>query len=44
MKFDVKTITLILSLLLNALGGTGVVHPVVGGVECPPAPSGTPAH
>lgn len=36
MKLDAKTIVLFLSLLLNALGGSGIVPPVTA-PECPPA-------
>jgi hypothetical protein len=37
-KFDKKTIGLILSILLNIAGGFGVVPPVTGnGADCPPA-------
>ena len=43
MKIDTKTILLAISLALNALGGTGVVPPVVGGptpcAACPICPS-----
>lgn len=37
MKFDKTKIALFLSILLNALGGSGIVPPVVGGPSpCPP--------
>jgi hypothetical protein len=39
MKIDLKTILLTLSMLLNVLGGTGTIPPVVGGAECPPGTS-----
>lgn len=32
----VKNIILVLSLVLNALGGTGTISPVVGGPSTPP--------
>jgi hypothetical protein len=35
-KFDKKTITLIVSILLNIAGGFGVVPPVSGS-DCPPS-------
>jgi len=39
MKLDLKTIGLGLSLLLNVLGGTGTVSPIVGGpAPCPACP------
>lgn len=35
-KLDTKTIVMFVSLLLNLLGGTGTIEPVVGGPpECP---------
>jgi len=37
-KLDAKTVALILSFLLNILGGTGTVQPLVGD-ECSPAPA-----
>lgn len=41
-KLDAKTITLFVSLLLNLLGGTGNIEPVVGGPECPAAAPALP--
>lgn len=39
MPIDKKTIALVLSVLLNVLGGTGVVPPVTGGpAPCPACP------
>lgn len=39
MKLDFKTIALGLSLLVNALGGTGTIDPIVGGpAPCPVCP------
>ena len=37
-KFDAKTLTLIVSLLLNLLGGTSTIEPLIGAEEpsCPP--------
>ncbi len=41
MKLDTKTIVLTLSMLLNVLGGTSVVPPLVGSGShpCPACPS-----
>lgn len=40
MKITKTQITLFLSLLLNALGGSGIIPPVFGGASsCPPAAS-----
>ncbi len=39
MKLDKKTITLIVSVLLNIAGGFGVVPPV-SGADCPPGAEG----
>lgn len=38
MKLDLKTILLALSVVLNALGGSGVIPPVTGA----PAPAACP--
>lgn len=38
-KLDAKTIALLVSFILNLLGGTGTIEPVVGGPECPAAPA-----
>lgn len=38
MKFDKKTITLILSVVLNVAGGFGIVPPVTPGVVAPACP------
>ncbi len=39
MKLDLRTILLALSVTLNALGGSGLIPPVVGApaAPCPPA-------
>lgn len=37
MKLDLKTIALVLSVVLNALGGSGVIPPVTGAPEAPAA-------
>ena len=37
MTFDKKTIALVLSMILNVLGGTSVIPPVIGGpTPCAP--------
>lgn len=41
-KFNAHTIVTILSLLLNLLGGTGQIEPLVGGHPAP-APVAAPA-
>jgi hypothetical protein len=40
-KFNAKTVALILSILLNILGGTGTVQPLLDQPDalCPPLPS-----
>lgn len=41
-KLDVKTLTLIVSLILNLLGGTGTIEPLMGAAPestCPPLPT-----
>lgn len=40
-SIDKKTLCIIVSVLLNLLGGLGVIDPVVGGPECAPAPAPT---
>lgn len=42
-ELNKTTIALILSVLLNLLGGTGTIEPVVGGPECPAAAPALPA-
>lgn len=41
-KIDIKTLTLLVSLILNLLGGTGTISPLLGGAPDPAAPS--PSH
>lgn len=44
MKIDKTKVCLFLSLLLNALGGSGIIPPVFGAPSaCPPAAVVTPA-
>jgi hypothetical protein len=36
-KLDTKTFALIVSFILNLLGGSGTIQPLMGGLECPEA-------
>lgn len=43
MKLDKKTLCIVVSVLLNLLGGLGIIEPLTGTPDCSQAPAPSPA-